>query len=111
PLYSTAFREALAAAGVDLIRLPARSPNLNAHCERFVRSVRDEALSKVVPLGERHLRRVLSEFVAHYHTERHHQGLAGRLIEPDSTANRRDGPITCRERLGGLLRYYYREAA
>src|SRR5690606_34504720 len=93
PLYCGAFREALAAAGVDLTRLPTRSPNLNAHCERFVRSIREEALARVIPLGERHLRRVVSEYLAHYHAERHHQGLGGRLIEPDETADRSEGRV------------------
>ena len=81
------------------------------HCERFVRTIKEEALSKHMILGESHLRRVVREFLAHYDTERHHQGLGSELIEPDETANRRQGAVACRERLGGLLRYYYRDAA
>jgi putative transposase len=110
PLYTTAFRELLRSAGVTLIRLPPSSPNLNAYAERFVRSIKGECLGKLVLLSENHLRTAVREYVAHYHTERNHQGLESRLIEPpanDSGA----GPIDCRERLGGLLRFYNREAA
>jgi hypothetical protein len=66
---------------VEVVRLPARSPNLNAFAGRFVLSIRSECLDRIVPLGERHLRRAVSEFVAHYHHERNHQGLENRLIE------------------------------
>jgi putative transposase len=75
-----------------------------------VRSIKGECLGKLVPLGENHLRTAVREYVAHYHNERNHQGLEGRLIAPppnDSGA----GPIDCRERLGGLLRFYHRQAA
>ena len=61
-------------------------------------------------LGENHLRTAVREYVAHYHTERNHQDLEGRLIVPPANLNR-PGPIVCRERLGGLLRFYDREAA
>jgi transposase InsO family protein len=107
PLYTTAFRELLRSAGVTPIRLPPNSPNLNAYAERFVRSIKSECLAKLMLLGENHLRTAVREYVAHYHTERNHQGFEGRLIEPpadDSGA----GPIDCRERLGGLLRFYHR---
>jgi putative transposase len=110
PLYTAAFCELLRSAGVTPIRLPPSSPNLNAYAERFVRSIKSECLDKLVLLGENHLRTVVREYVAHYHTERNHQGLDGRLIEPpanDSGA----GPIDCRERIGGLLRFYHRSAA
>jgi transposase InsO family protein len=83
---------------------------LNAYAERFVRSIKSECLDKLVLLGENHLRTAVREYVAHYHTERNHQGLDGRLIEPpanDSGA----GPIDCRERIGGLQRFYHRSAA
>jgi putative transposase len=75
PLFTDAFRTMLA-VGTKSLRLPPRSPNLNAFAERFLRSVRDECLAKVIPLGEHHLREVLREYVAHYHAERNHQGLA-----------------------------------
>jgi len=91
--------------------LPARSPNLNAFAERWVRSVKEECLSKVILFGERSLRRALREYVEHFHTERNHQGKGNVLLFPRGTNIRRDGPVQCRERLGGLLRYYHQEAA
>jgi len=89
PLFTDAFRAMLAAAGTKSVRSPRRSPNLNAFAERFVRSVRDECLAKVISLAEHHLREVLREFVVHYHGERNHQGLANRLIEPTNDDSRR----------------------
>jgi len=111
PLYTSAFRKMLKDSGIEALKLPARSPNLNSYAERFVLSIKSECLCRLVPLGEAHLRRAISEFVTHYHGERHHQGLGGELISPDETAGRTEGPITCRERLGGMLKYYHREAA
>jgi putative transposase len=111
PLYTAAFRRMLKDSGVKVVRLPARSPNLNAQAERFVLSIKSECLNRMVPLGENHLRSAITEYVSHYHGERPHQGLDNRLIEPDETAGRSKGPIACRERAGGMLRYYYREAA
>jgi transposase InsO family protein len=83
-------------------------PSCNAYAERFVPSVKEECLNRLVFLGEAHLRRTLVAFVEHYHRERNHQGLQHRLIIP--TPNEPHGPIRCRPRLGGLLRYYYRAA-
>ena len=79
----------LATAGVRVIRTPFRAPNCNAHAERFVRSIREECLNRVIPLGERHLRRTLAEFVAHYHGERNHQGLGNELIDRPPRQRRR----------------------
>lgn len=111
PLYNDAFRKLLTASGCKVVRLPARSPNLNAFSERFVLSAKSECLNKIVPIGERHLREAIKSFVDHYHAERHHQGLGNRLIEPDLEDAGRTGPVKCRERLGGTLKFYYREAA
>lgn len=91
--------------------LPARSPNLNAHVERYMRSMKSECLNKMIFFGEASLRRALEEFVAHYHGERNHQGLGNELIEPGAEVGRAEGAVACRNRLGGLLRYYYRKAA
>lgn len=110
PLYTRQFRDLLASAGVTPVRLPARSPNLNAYAERFVLSIKSECLDRMVLLGEGHLRNAVREYLAHYHAERPHQGLEGRLIEPARNDND-STPIQCRERLGGLLRYYHRNAA
>jgi hypothetical protein len=79
--------------------------------ERFVRSVKDECLDRMILFGEASLRRALREYVSHYLSERNHQGLGNRLLEPCATGNSTDGPIQCRERLGGMLNFYYREAA
>jgi transposase InsO family protein len=112
PVYTAAFRGLMNDSGCKVVRLPARSPNLNAHAERFVLSVRSECLNHIVPLGEAHLRRVLQEYVAHNHIERTHQGLSNRLIEPANTeVVTADGPVRRRERLSGLLSHRHREAA
>lgn len=111
PLYTDAFRGLLADSGCKVVRLPARSPDLNAFAERFVLTVRSECLDKIVPLGERHLRETLKSFIEHYHRERHHQGLDGQLIAPIADEAGTTGPVKCRQRLGGLLSFYYREAA
>ena len=108
PLYTAAFRNLLQDSGVTLVRLPARSPNLNAFAERFVGSVRTECLARMVPLGEAHLRATVRAFIDHYHEERPHQGLNNTLIAPKITSIGR-GPVRCRERLGGLLKFYYRD--
>ena len=109
--YTHSFRAIIASGGVKPLALPARSPNLNAYAERWVRSVQEECLSKVVLFGERSLRWALSEYVKHYHAERNHQGKGNILLFPRDTDIRRAQPVRCRERLGGLLRYYHREAA
>lgn len=111
PLFTKAFREILAAAGVECVRLPRRSPNLNPWSERWVRSIRSECLSRLVPLGERFLRIAIERYLVHYHRERNHQGLAGRLIDPEPGVGKNAGPIVRRSSLGGLLNYYYRAAA
>ena len=111
PIYTVAFRQLLADSGCKVVRLPARSPNLNAYAERFVLSIKSECLSRMVPLGEGHLRRAVTEYVAHYHGERSHQGLGNRLVAPANADVVGRGPVRRRERLGGLLNFYYREAA
>ena len=96
---------------MNVPRLPAHSPDLNPFAERFVLSVRTDSLNKVIPLGERHLQILLKEYAAHYHTERNHQGIENRLISPAPHVGSISGPIKTRRRLGGILSYYYREAA
>jgi len=98
--YTQSFRAIIAAGHVTALPLPAHSPNLNAYSERWVRSVKEECLSKLILFGERSLRRALDQYLAHFHAERNHQGRSNR-----------DQPVQCRERLGGLLHYYHREAA
>src|SRR5713101_5784669 len=111
PLFTTAFRETLAAAGVQVVRLPPSSPNLNAYAERFVRTIKESCLDRMILVGEGSLRRAVHEFIAHYHHERNHQGLSNQLIFPLVAQQQDDGPILSRERLGGVLKYYHRPAA
>jgi transposase InsO family protein len=114
PVFTKAWRDLLRSEGVKCVRIPARSPNCNPHAERFVKTVRSECLDHFVIFGERHLRHLLREFVAHYHAERFHQALDGQLIRPPAAANndyRSGGSVECRSRLGGLVNFYHREAA
>ena len=106
-------RQTIRSIGIKTIRLPPRSPNLNAHAERYVRSAKEECLSRLVLFGEAGLRRALREFVAHYHEERNHQGKGNVPLFPSAmpSSSRGDDAIECKERLGGMLKYYYREAA
>ena len=111
--YCQSFRDIIESGDVKLLRLPARSPNLNAFSERWVKSVKSECLSKLILFGETSLRRALREYLVHYHAERNHQGKDNVLLFPTATQakNRVDGPVACKERLGGLLKYYHLEAA
>jgi putative transposase len=94
------------------VPLPPRSPNLNAYAERWVRSVKEECLSRMILFGEASLRHVLAQYVAHFHLERNHQGKGNVLLFPAvSQDTEHTAPMQCCERLGGLLKYYTREAA
>ena len=111
--FCRSFRELIESGGVETIRLPARSPNLNSFAERWVRSVKEECLSKLILFGESSLRRALQQYVVHYHEERNHQVKENRIlfqVEMEGTRKRK-GAVRCRERLGGLLKYYERKAA
>jgi putative transposase len=110
PLYTAAFRRRLRDSGVTPVVFPAWSPNVNAFAERSVESAKSECLDRMVLLGEGHLRAAVREFVDHYHEERPHQGLDTELIASTTTVIGL-GQARCRERLGGLLKFYYREAA
>ena len=107
--WSTAVRDLLEESGVQVIRTPFRAPNCNAHAERFVRSVKEECLDRLIPLGERHLRGALAEYLVHYHRERNHQGIGNELIEGIGVQPH-SGRVRRRQRVGGLLSYYYRAA-
>jgi hypothetical protein len=99
--FTRSFRDIIASGRVEPLMLPARSPNLNAYAERWVRSVKEECLSKVILFGERSLRRALSNYVDHFHAERNHQGKANVLLFPRVNDRQREGPVRCRERLAG----------
>jgi len=111
PLFTAEFRKMLADAGVASVTIPPRSPNLNAHAERFVRTIKESCLERLILFGEESIRKATAEFVCHYHVERNHQGLGNRLISPKALSPVLTGHIERRERLGGLLNFYYRRAA
>jgi len=111
PLFTDKFRQTLRAGGVRALKLPKRSPDLNAYAESWVRAIKAEVLNKMILFGERHVRYVIENYVEHYLTERPHQGLGNvRIIEPEEPPPK-EGVVVGQERLGGLLRTYTREAA
>jgi transposase InsO family protein len=109
--FTAEFQAILTAAEVRPVLLPPKSPNCNAHLERFFRSLKEEALSRIIMFGEAALRNATTEFLLHYHGERAHQGLDHQILKPGPEVGREVGVIACRERLGGLLKYYHRQAA
>jgi len=110
--FCAAFQQIIDDTSVERVVLPPRSPNLNAYAERWVRSVEEECLARLILFGEKALQHALTEYGTHYHHERNRQGKGNILLFPSSSPGRESqGPIQCRERLGGLLKYYEREAA
>ena len=109
--FSRAFRKILEEAGVEPVRLPPKSPNCNSHLERFHLSIKSECLDRMIFFGERSLRNAVRQYLVHYHGMRNHQGLENRIIDPGEEVGRCEGKIECKENLGGMLRYYYRDAA
>jgi putative transposase len=109
--YSPQFRRLVQDSGTKVIRLPPMSPNLNAYAERFVRSIKDECLDRMIFVGQASLRRAVAEYMDHYHAERNHQALANRLIHLHTIVTANDSAIRRRTRLGGTLNFYYRQAA
>ncbi len=110
-IFCESFRMILNQSGIQSIVLPPRSPNLNAFIERFFRSLKSECINRMLFFGENSLRKAIKEYLVHYHRERNHQGLDHCIIQPEEEVGQGDGEIACRERLGGLLNYYYRKAA
>ena len=109
--YSDAFRGIITRAGIEVVRLPPRSPNLNAFAERFVRSIKGECLNRMIFVSAASLRHAIGQYLSHYHGERNHQGLGNRLLIPSRVMGNPGVPVKRRERLGGMLSYYHREAA
>ena len=109
--FSSAFRSVMEGGDMYPVRLPPGTPNLNAHLERFHLSIKSECLSRMIFFGEKSLRRAVTNYLEHYHAERNHQGLGSEIIEPGDEVGAVAGRIDCRERLGGMLNYYYRDAA
>ena len=108
-VFAPRFRSTLEGAGVEVLVTAYQAPNMNAHAERFVRSIRSECLDQMIFVGRASLERALSEYVAHYDGERSHLGLGNEI--PARTPPQREGSIQVAERLGGLLKYYHRDAA
>jgi putative transposase len=114
PVFTEAWTELLETGGVKCVPIPAHSPNCNPHAERFVKSARTECLDHFVIFGERHLQYLIKDFIGHYLTERHHQGIGSQIIRPTASPSNDNGTLATigrRSRLGGLLNHYYREAA
>ena len=109
PLFTAEFLSMIAGAGLESVKLPPRS--LNAYAERCLRSIKESCLDHLILIGEASLHRATSNFLLHYHQERNHQSLGNRIIRPEVAEFPTAGVIDCRERLGGMLRYYYRKAA
>jgi hypothetical protein len=113
--FAASFRSILESAGVECLRPPPRSPNFNSFAERFVRCIKEECLDNLVLFGEASLQRAVAQFVEHYHGERTHQGKGNVILFPvhpcDYADTPRAGPVLCSERLGGLLKFYYRNVA
>ena len=110
--FCSSFRTMLQSGGVQPMLLPPRSPNLNAFAERWVRSIKHECLSKLILFGEASLRRTVTEFLRHYHSERNHQGKENMLLFPAPAypPSRPSQAVICNARLGGLLNFYQRAA-
>jgi len=94
-LYSHDFKQTVTESGVEIVRIAIQAPNMNAYAERFVRSIKTECLDRMIFVGEDALRCALSEYVAHYNTERSHQGLGNELIDGEMPS--RDGVIDTNE--------------
>ena len=109
--FTANFLAILTAADVKPVLMPPQSPNCNAHLERFFRALKNEALSRMIFFSETALRNATTEFLLHYHGERAHQGLDHQILQPGPEVGQKVGAIACRERLGGLLKYYHRKAA
>lgn len=108
--YTEAFDQILRSAEIKPVKLPPKSPDLNAFAERFVRSIKSECLERMIIFGEPMLRHLVREYLAHYHAERNHQGIENAIPFPDDRLEH-SGDVTKAERLGGLLNFYYRDAA
>jgi len=108
--YSDALCGIVTRAGTDVVRLPPRSPNWNPFAERFVRSIKSECLNRMIFFGRAPLQHAVSQFMAHYHTERNHQGIENRLVQPALTIAP-CLPVRRHQRLGGMLNFYHRQAA
>ena len=108
-LFADGFKAILRSSGTKIVHTSIQAPNMNAFSERFVLSIKSECLDRMIFVGAASLDRAIREFMIHYHAERPHQGLESALIAGGPTMS--EGRVEVRDRLGGLLKYYYREAA
>jgi putative transposase len=108
--FSEDFDDVFQSAGIEPLKLPPRSPNLNAFAERWVRSVKDECLDQLILFGERSLHHALKGYLSHFLHERNHQGLENVIPFPHQPTGHREGTVHKSERLGGLLNFYRRAA-
>jgi len=111
PLFTKSMIEMLCSSGVESIKLPPKSPNLNAYAERFVRSIKHECLNRIIPIGEKHLWRAVDAYVQHYNHDRPHQGIGNVVLDPTFKPAELEGKVICDQQLGGLIRSYRRAAA
>jgi transposase InsO family protein len=107
PVFHTMLKD----SGVKPVLLPPKSPNLNAHLERFHKTLKTECLNRMICFGEQSLRKTTASFLDYYHGGRNHQCLNNKLIKLGEEVGRYEGNVVCHERLGGMLRYYHRKAA
>ena len=107
--FTEAFKKLLKNFGVDPVLCPVRAPKCNAYAERFVRSIKYECLNRIIPFGEGHLNLAIRNYIEHYNAERNHQGIENQLIKPEVLS--REGEVKSKNRLGGMLTYYFRDAA
>jgi len=108
--YCAKFKEIMNSADIECIKLPPRSPNLNAFAERWVKTVKTECLNHFILFGRRSLSHVLKQYLKHYHSERNHQGVNHKILFPDERLDN-NGEVIKSSKLGGLLNFYHRDAA
>ena len=107
--FTEQFQTVLESAGVEVVLTPYMAPNCNAFAERFVLSIKSECLERMIFFGHRRFRRAVTEFIQHFNGERHHHGIDG--VPTPAECRPRTARVQCRERLGGLLKHYYRAAS
>lgn len=111
PLFTKSMIKMLASTSFKSVKLPPRSPNLNAYAERFVRSIKHECLNRIIPIEKKHLWRAVDAYVKHYNQDRPHQGVGNVVLGPSFEPAETNGEIVCDEQLGGIIRSYRRDAA
>ena len=109
--YTDAFRKLVSGSRTEVIRMPPMSPDLNAFAERFVRTIKEECLNRMIFIGQASLRRAVSEYMTHCHEKRNHRRLDNRLTRQDPSLPADGGCVMRRARLGEMLNFYHTGAA